>query len=325
MVVALASAALAGLAFADGPIPLTYASLFVIGIARAFRSPTQSALVAAIIPSGFFGNAAAWSGSASQTASIIGPAAGGLGVAVAGAPGPVYVAAALMLVMAAYGLAMMQPRPIERSTENVSLDSLLSGLRFIRSKKELLAGMTLDLVAVLFGGATALLPIFAEDVLGVGATGLGFLRAAPAAGAVLTSFVIAHRGPFEKAGPTLLLTVAGFGASTILFGASRSMGLSLATLAFIGAFDAVSMVIRHTMTLTYTPDNMRGRVGAVNYVFIGMSNELGEFQSGVVAALIGATGAVMLGGVGTLVVVPLIALAWPEIRRLGQIKADPPA
>ncbi len=325
VVVALASAALAGLAFNDGPIVLTYASLFVTGIARAFRSPTQSALVAAIIPPGFFSNAAAWSGSASQTASIIGPAAGGLGVAVAGAPGPVYLAAALMLGMAAYGLALMQPRPIERSTENVSLDSLLSGLRFIRSKRELLAGMTLDLVAVLFGGATALLPIFAEDVLGVGATGLGFLRAAPAAGAVLTSFVIAHRGPFEKAGPTLLITVAGFGAATILFGASHSMALSLAALALIGAFDAVSMVIRHTMTLTYTPDSMRGRVGAVNYVFIGMSNELGDFQSGVIAALIGATGAVMLGGVGTLIVVPVIAWAWPEIRRLGQIKADPPS
>lgn len=324
-VVALASAALAALAFAEGPIVLTYASLFVIGIARAFRSPTQGALVAAIIPAGLFGNAAAWSGSASQTASIIGPAAGGLGVAVAGAPGPVYGAAALMLGAAAYGLALTHPRPIERSTENVSLDSLLSGLRFIRGKKALLAGMTLDLVAVLFGGATALLPIFAEDVLGVGATGLGFLRAAPAAGAVLTSFAIAHRGPFERAGRTLLLTVAGFGAATVCFGASRSIVLSLAALALIGAFDAVSMVIRHTMTLTYTPDKMRGRVGAVNYVFIGMSNELGDFQSGVIAALIGATGAVMLGGVGTLLVVPVIAWIWPEIRRLGRIQADPPA
>lgn len=323
--VAVAAVALSVLAFADGPIVLTYASLFLIGVARAFRSPTQSALVAAIIPAGFFSNAAAWSGSASQTASIIGPAAGGLGVALAGAPGPVYVAAAVMLGVAAYALARMHPRPIERSTQKVSLDALLSGLRFIRGKKELLAGMTLDLVAVLFGGATALLPIFAEDVLGVGATGLGFLRAAPAAGAVLTSFAIAHRGAFERAGPTLLLTVAGFGAATVLFGASRSMALSLAALALVGAFDAVSMVIRHTMTLTYTPDNMRGRVGAVNYVFIGMSNELGDFQSGVIAALIGATGAVVLGGVGTLLVVPVIAWLWPEIRDLRRIEATPSA
>ena len=320
--VGIAAAALAMLSWGDGPVVLTYASLFLIGIARAFRSPTQSALVAAIIPAGQFSNAAAWSGSASQTASIIGPAAGGLGVAVAGASAPVYLASAIMMGVAAYALALMQPRPIERSTEKVSLDSLLSGLRFIRAKKELLAGMTLDLVAVLFGGATALLPIFAEEVLGVGATGLGFLRAAPAVGAVLTSFAVAHRGPFAAAGPTLLLTVAGFGAATILFGASRSMAVSLVALALIGAFDAISMVIRHTMTLTYTPDTMRGRVGAVNYVFIGMSNELGDFQSGVIAALFGATTAVVLGGMGTLLVVPVIALIWPQIRHLREIRAN---
>ena len=322
--VGIAAAALAILAWVDGPVILTYGSLFLIGIARAFRSPTQSALVAAIIPAGKFSDAAAWSGSASQTASIIGPAAGGLGVAIAGAPAPVYIAAAFMMGVAAYSLALMHPRPIERSTEKVSLDSLLTGLRFIRAKKVLLAGMTLDLVAVLFGGATALLPIFAEDVLGVGATGLGLLRAAPAVGAVLMSFAVAHRGPFVAAGPTLLLTVAGFGAATILFGASRSMAVSLVALALIGAFDAISMVIRHTMTLTYTPDHMRGRVGAVNYVFIGMSNELGDFQSGVIAALFGATTAVVLGGMGTLLVVPVIALVWPQIRHLREIRVEEP-
>jgi MFS family permease len=322
--VSLASAALAMFVILDAPVVLTYASLFLIGIARAFRSPTQGALVAAIIPSGHFSDAAAWSGSASQTASIIGPAAGGLGIALAGAPAPVYLASSAMLAIATWALAMLRPRPIERSTEKVSMDSLLGGLRFIWRKKVLFAGMSLDLVAVLFGGATALLPIFADDILGGGATGLGLLRAAPAVGAVLTSFAIAHRGPFHAAGPTLLLTVAGFGAATIVFGVSRSMTLSLAALALIGAFDAVSMVIRHTMTLTYTPDNMRGRVGAVNYVFIGMSNELGDFQSGVIAAIVGATAAVVIGGMGTLLVVPIVAWLWPQIRHLREIKPDDP-
>jgi MFS family permease len=294
--------------------------LFVIGVGRAFRSPTQSALLAAIIPASRFSNAAAWSSSANQTASVIGPAAGGFGIALAGSASPVYALAAVMLAVASFGLTQLRPRPIERSTEKMSLDSLLAGIRFIRSTKVLFAAIVLDMVAVLLGGATALLPIFAEDVLHVGATGLGFLRAAPAVGAVLTSFAIAHHGPFKKAGPTLLLTVAGFGAATVLFGASRSLGLSLAALALIGGFDAISMVIRNTMQLTYTPDHMRGRVGAIHYIFVGMSNEFGEFESGVVAAVLGATTAVVVGGIGTLLVVPIIALAWPEVRRLGEIK-----
>jgi MFS family permease len=225
-----------------------------------------------------------------------------------------------MVMVAAAALAVLRPRPIERSTERISLDSLLSGLRFIRDTKVMFAGVMLDMVAVLLGGVNALLPIFAEDVLGVGSTGLGFLRAAPAVGAVLTSFAIAHRGPFQKAGPTLLLTVAGFGAATIVFGLSHSMALSLVALALTGAFDAISMVIRHTMTLTYTPDHMRGRVGAVNYVFIGMSNEFGDFFTGAVAALLGATTAVVFGGFGTLIVVPIFAYVWPQIRQLGEIR-----
>jgi len=318
--VGVAAIALGALSFVEGPVALTYASLFAVGIARAFRSPTQGALLAAIIPHRHFGDAAAWSSSASQSAAILGPAVGGVGIAVAGASGPVYVSAAVMMMVAAAALAVLRPRPIERSTEKISLDSLLSGLRFIRDTKVMFAGIMLDMVAVLLGGVNALLPIFAEDVLGVGSTGLGFLRAAPAAGAVLTSFAIAHRGPFRKAGPTLLLTVAGFGGATIVFGLSHSMALSLAALALTGAFDAISMVIRHTMTLTYTPDHMRGRVGAVNYVFIGMSNEFGDFFTGAVAALLGATTAVVFGGFGTLIVVPIFAYIWPEIRRLGEIR-----
>ncbi|MGI8403847.1 MAG: MFS transporter, partial [Thermomicrobiales bacterium] len=209
--------------------------------------------------------------------------------------------------------------PIERSNERVTKDSLLAGIRFIRSTKVLLAAITLDMVAVLLGGATALLPIFAEDVLHVGATGLGLMRAAPAAGAILMSFAIAHKGPFRRAGVSLLATVFAFGMATILFGISRSFGLSMVALALIGAFDAISMVIRDTMELTFTPDQMRGRVGAIHYIFIGMSNEFGEFESGVAAALLGATTAVVVGGIGTLLVVPIIALVWPQVRRMREI------
>jgi MFS family permease len=320
MLVGAAAAGLATISFVDGPYWSIYVCLFLIGIARAFRSPTQGALLAAIIPSSHFSDAAAWSSSASQTASILGPALGGLGVAMAGAPGPVYTTSAIMLVVCAGALGILNPRPIERSVEKLSVDSLLSGIRFLYRTKVLFAGSVLDMVGVLFGGAMALLPIFAEDVLHVGSTGLGFLRAAPAIGAVITSLVVAHRGPFMKAGPTFLLTVVGFGAATVLFGASRSMALSLVALGLVGAFDSISMVIRHTMTLTYTPDHMRGRVGAVNYVFIGMSNEFGDFFSGALAAMIGATAAVILGGMGTLAVVPVAAWLWPEIRRLGEIR-----
>jgi MFS family permease len=316
---ALAAAGLALLSAAQGPLFLIYACLFFIGVGRAFRSPTQGVLLAAVIPPERFGNAAAWSGSAGQLASVLGPAIGGLGVAVFTDEAPVFAAAAVMLGVAAVAVTRLHPRPIERSQEKITVDSLLAGIRFIRDTKEMLAAITLDMVAVLLGGATALLPIFAEDVLHVGATGLGLMRAAPAAGAVLMSFAIAHRGPFAKAGPTLLATVAGFGLATIVFGTSRSMILSLGALAMLGAFDAISVVIRDTLELTFTPDHMRGRVGAVGYIFVGMSNEFGEFESGVAAAVLGATGAVIIGGIGTLLVVPLIALAWPEVRRLGRI------
>jgi hypothetical protein len=225
-----------------------------------------------------------------------------------------------MLAAAAFAVSRLHPRPIERASEELTTDSLLAGIRFIRKTKVLLAAITLDMIAVLLGGATALMPIFADEVLHVGATGLGLMRAAPAAGALLMSFALAHRGPFEKAGPTLLGTVASFGFATIVFGSSRSFALSLAALALLGAFDAISMVIRDVMELSFTPDDMRGRVGAVGHVFVGMSNEFGEFESGVAAALIGATATVVLGGVGTILVAGAIALAWREIRQLGRIE-----
>ena len=225
----------------------------------------------------------------------------------------------MLLFCGAVGYSLIHPRPMRRSKEPISKESLLAGIRFIYNRKVLLAAITLDMVAVLLGGATALLPIFAEDVLHVGAMGLGFMRAAPALGAVVTSFGIARKGPFLRAGRSLLLTVTGFGIATIVFGFSTCMPLSLVALMFLGVFDSISVVIRNTLQLTYTPDEMRGRVSSIHFVFIGMSNEFGEFESGLAAMLFGATTAVILGGIGTILVVPVIALMWPQIRNLREI------
>ncbi len=317
---AVAALGLAALSEFKGPLVAIYACLFMIGLGGAFRSPTQGVLLASVVTAEGYGNPAAWSGSARQLASVLGPAIGGLGVALFTDAAPVFAAAAGMLGLAAIAMTGLHPREIERAAEKVTKDSLLAGIRFIRDTKVLLAAITLDMVAVLLGGATALMPIFAEDVLHVGATGLGLMRAAPAVGAVLMSFAIAHRGPFAHAGPTLLATVAAFGFATILFGSSRSIVLSLFALALLGAFDAISVVIRDTLELAFTPDQMRGRVGAVAFIFVGMSNEFGEFESGLAAAVLGATTAVIVGGIGTLLVVPIIALAWPQVRRLGRIE-----
>jgi MFS family permease len=319
LLVAVAAIALTILTAIEGPLVLFYIALFFIGIGRVFKSPTMGALLAGSVPDKTFTNASAWSGSSSQTASIIGPAIGGAGVAVLSDPAWVFGAAGVMLAAAAVLYGRMHPRAVAFTEEKVTRESLLAGVHFIRTTKVMLAAITLDMVAVMLGGATALLPIFADDVLHVGSTGLGFMRAAPALGAVLMSLAIAHKGAFKNAGPSLLATVAGFGLATIVFGLSRSLALSLVALFLVGAFDAISMVIRDTLELTYTPDHMRGRVSSIHFIFIGMSNEFGEFESGVAAAIFGATTAVVLGGIGTLLVVPAIALAWPEMRRLRRI------
>jgi MFS family permease len=318
--IATAAAFLALLTHYEGPLPLIYACLFLIGLGRVFSMATPAPLMASIVPPDRFANAAAWRSSSNQTASILGPAAGGFGVALFGSAATVFAIAAVLLSIAAFLLSRIKARPATRQREKMSLDSVLAGFRFIRSTDVLLATITLDMVAVLLGGATALLPIFAEDVLHVGAGGLGLMRAAPAVGAVLASLIIAHRGPFKAAGPTILMAVAGFGLASILFGISRSMPLSLLALAFVGVCDSISVVIRSTLQLTLTPDHMRGRVGSVHYMFVGMSNEFGEFESGVVASILGATAAVVVGGIGTILVVPAVILLWPELRRLRRIE-----
>jgi MFS family permease len=306
----------------SGPLLLIYGCLAFLGVGRAFQSPSTGALTQ-VVPPEHYGNAATWESSAWQASSIIGPALGGLVIAWSDHATPVYgiTAAALAVVVAL--TSMLTLRPVAQISEEMTADSLLAGLRFVWSTKVILAAITLDLFAVLLGGATALLPIFARDVLEVGAAGLGWLRAAPAIGAVTAALVLAHRPPFQRAGRTLLLVVAGFGLATVVFGLSRSFWLSLAMLAALGALDNISVVIRNTLMLTRTPDDLRGRVNAVHFVFIGLSNELGAFESGVAAALVGAVGAVVAGGIGTLLVVPVIAFLWPEIRQLGRLEQPP--
>ena len=325
VVVALAGIAacafgLVGLSVTQGPLPAIYALLFAIGAARAFQSPAFSALSAQVIPAAHYGSSATWSSGAWQTSSILGPALGGLLVAVwLGAAG-VYAVAGALLVVVVLMFSIMRPRVVTRSEEPISLLSLLAGARFIWHSPVILTAITLDMFAVLLGGVTALLPVFARDILAVGAPGLGWLRAAPAAGAVLAAIFMASRPPFRFAGRTLLLVVAGFGLATIVFGLSRNFALSLVMLGLLGGLDNVSVVIRSTLLLTRTPDMLRGRVNAMHSVFVGISNELGAFESGLAAALLGTVGAVVAGGIGTVLVVGLVAALSPELRRLGHLE-----
>jgi len=218
-------------------------------------------------------------------------------------------------------MAVVKGRPQVRSTEPASLAALLAGARFVWSSKLILATLTLDLFAVLLGGAITLLPVYAEHILHVDETGLGWLRAAPALGALVMAMTLAHLPPMRRAGAALIWAVAGFGAATVVFGFSTNFWLSLGALALTGAFDNVSVLVRHSLVQLLTPDHMRGRVSAVNSVFIGASNELGSFESGVVARFFGPVFSVVAGGIGTIIVVIATALKWPEIRQLGTLES----
>ena len=321
-VVAACMFGMVGLSLTQGPLPAIYALLFGIGVARAFQGPAFSALSSQVVPPAHYASAATWSSGAWQTSSIIGPALGGFLLAVWGGAAWVYACSGALLVLVAGLFFVMRPRAVERISEPISLGSMLAGVRFIWRTPVILTAITLDMFAVLLGGATALMPVFALDILNVGAQGLGWLRAAPAVGAVCAAMIIAMRPPFKFAGRTLLTVVAGFGLATIVFGLSRDFFLSLAMLAVLGALDNVSVVIRGTLMLTRTPDALRGRVNAVHSVFVGISNELGAFESGVAAALITTVGAVVAGGIGTVIVVGLVALFAPDIRRLRTMKVE---
>ena len=299
-----------------GPV---YATIFVSGLARGILQPARQALGAEIIPRSVYQNAIAWRSSTWQTASVIGPAIGGLLYGFAGAVASYGTAMLLMLVaLAAFLMVRYAPEP--RSLERTSMFAeLLSGLRFVWSEHAILAALSLDLFSVFLGGAEALLPVFAAEILKVGPQGLGLLRAAPAAGAVTRGIVLEHRPPFRGAGRAMLVAVAVFALAIVGFGLSRDYYLSLALLALSGMADNVSVVIRSTLIQLLTPPQMLGRVSAVNSIFVGSSNELGAFESGVAARLFGAVPAVVLGGSAALAVVGLTARLVPRLRTLGRI------
>ena len=322
---ALAAATLvllaAGLISGQAGVTALFAAVSVIGATRAFEHPTLSALLPGLVPPALLPRALAVSSSAFQTATIAGPALGGLAYALA--PTAPIVAAAACYGVAALAMALVRHRPARVARGPVSLETLLSGLSFIRRSQVVLGSISLDMFAVLLGGATALLPIFASDVLHVGAEGLGVLRAAPAAGALAMAFGLARLPLVRAVGPAMFGAVGVFGLATIVFSLSTSYWLSLGALFVLGAADNVSVVIRSSLVQLSTPDEMRGRVSAVNSLFIGTSNQLGEFESGVTAALLGAVGAGLLGGVGTI----LVALAWtrlfPALWRIDEMPARP--
>ena len=293
---------------------------FVIGVARAFYGPAGSSLLPALVAREHVSSAVAWQSASWQLASIGGPALGGGLYAITASPTVVYIVSTVSFVIGAFLLAGIRARPVPASRAAISLSTLFAGVHYIRRHQILLGSITLDFFAVFLGGATALLPVFATDILHVGAGGLGALRAAPAIGAGITAGFLAFRPLGRRAGPKMLWGVAVFGLATIVFGLSRSFPLSLAALAVLGAADMVSAVVRGTLTQTATPDAVRGRVSAVNLIFVGASNELGEFESGTLAAWIGAVPCVLVGGVGTLIVVTAWTWLFPVLRKIERVE-----
>lgn len=299
------------------PVTFIFCVLTLVGVGRAFLSPASQSLVPFLVPTEDFSSAVAWASSAFQAASIAGPAVGGILYAF----GPVWVygPAAIFILASSILISRLRVKLVVHSPSSTGLAALFSGVRFVFDRKIVLGAISLDLFAVLFGGATALLPVYASDILKIGPWGLGILRSAPAIGAATMAVWIAHHPIREKAGKRLFLCVALFGFFTIVFGLSHSFWLSLVSLVMIGATDMVSVVIRQTLVQMATPDEMRGRVSAVNMLFIGASNELGEFESGVTAAWFGPVRAVVIGGLGTLSVVGLWSWLFPQLRKMDKV------
>jgi MFS family permease len=296
-----------------------YAVLVLLGIARAFNSPAGRSLLPALVPVEVFPNAVAWNSTTYQTAAILGPAIGGLLYALFRGPSGVYATSVVACVIATAALVRIHIRPSDRAKDEVGLRTVLAGLHYIWTHKVILGSISLDLFAVLLGGAVALLPVYAREILHTGPWGLGLLRAAPGVGASLMAILLAYQPLRRRVGKIMLFCVAGFGVFTIVFGISHSLVLSLISLIMVGASDMVSIVVRATLVQIATPDSVRGRVNAVDMIFIGASNELGEFESGVTAHWFGTVAAVILGGVGTVVVVALWAWIFPELRKADRL------
>src|SRR5256714_2030072 len=296
-----------------------YAVLVLLGIVRSFNSPAGRALLPLLVPVEVFPNAVAWNATMFQGATILGPALGGLLYAVFGGPAGVYGVSVVACGIATLALARMRLRTSVRAKEQFTVRTVLAGLHYIWTHKLILGAISLDLFAVLLGGAVALLPVYAREILRTGPWGLGLLRASPGVGAAVMAILLAYRPLRSRVGKIMLFCVAGFGLFTIIFGISHSLILSLISLVLVGASDMVSVVVRGTLVQIATPDAVRGRVNAVDMIFIGASNELGEFESGVTPHLLGTIPAVILGGAGTLIVVGLWAWLVPDLRNANQL------
>jgi MFS family permease len=300
-------------------IAAIYSVLVLLGVVRSFNGPVTRAVLPQLVPEEHFQSAVAWASTIFQGATILGPAIGGLAYGIFHGPDVVYAVSMLAAVAATVLALKIKARQAERRREPATFATFFVGVKYIWNKKLILGSISLDLFAVLLGGAVALLPVFAQDILRTGPLGLGLLRSAPAAGAAVMAIALAHRPLRKRAGATMLWCVAGFGAFTILFGASHSLTLSLLALTLVGATDMVSVVVRGTLIQVATPDEMRGRVNAVDMIFIGASNQLGQFESGVTAQWFGTVPAVILGGIGTIVVTALWAWWFPELRNADRL------
>jgi MFS family permease len=298
-----------------------YAVLIVLGLVRSFNGPASRSILPQLVSEEHFPNAVAWNATTFQAATILGPSFGGILYALFRGPSAVYATAMLTAVVALITTLRIKPEAKARPREPLTFTTVFAGLRFIWREKLILGAISLDLFAVLLGGAVALLPVYAREILHTGPWGLGLLRTAPGVGAAITAALLAHRPLRGRSGPILLWSVAGFGVFTILFGISHSLVLSLIALLFVGASDMISVIIRAIFVQLGSPDEMRGRVTAVDMIFIGTSNELGQFESGLTAQWFGPVPAVILGGVGTLLVIALWAWLFPDLRHAGELAA----
>ena len=316
---AICSALLLAISFRTAQsVHTIYTVAVLIGVARAFYGAPSRSILPQLVSEEHFPNAVAWAGTVFQSATILGPTIGGLVYAVFRGPSAVYAIACGAAAIGTFSILRIKANTRSRAQGDFSLENVLAGLRYIWQEKLILGSISLDLFAVLLGGATALLPVYAV-LLKTGPWGLGLLRAAPGVGAVVTAIVVAYRPIERRAGATMLWFVAGFGVATVLFGVSRSLTLSLISLFLVGASDMVSVIVRGTLIQVATPSEMRGRVSAVDMIFIGASNELGQFESGLTAKLFGVVPAVILGGAGTLVVTALWAWMFPAVRNADRL------
>lgn len=314
------SLGLTWLALVDAPVQWFYVLLALGATSQALGSPSRSALLPELVSPRLFSNAVTWNSSVFQIASMTGPAIGGLIVGTQKSAATAFAVVTVCRLLSLASIAALRYRPIQRVKQAISWESLVAGIQFVWNTKLILATITLDLFAVLLGGATYLLPIYAKDILHVGATGLGLLRSAEAIGAVSMALLLAHLPPMRRAGRTMLWAVGGFGVATIIYGVSQWFWLSMVMMFLIGAMDNISVVVRHTLVQMLTPDHMRGRVSAINSIFIVASNDLGGLESGVTARLFGPVLSVVTGGIGAIVVVLGTAQVWPQILRIGSLE-----